>query len=157
MEKYVSIDILEEDIICIDVNLLKILLKDRTTNKNIIWATDDYIELGNGFLSSEQITIEEITGIYGTVIQPRITKEKNEQNLRTKNRAEVFTPSWICNEQNNLIDEQWFGRKNVFNISQKNNWITNDKKFYFLIMKSSHGINMLMLKEWKLHVEKLLI
>lgn len=76
MEKYVSIDILEEDIICIDVNLLKILLKDRTTNKNIIWATDDYIELGNGFLSSEQITIEEITGIYGTVIQPRITKEK---------------------------------------------------------------------------------
>ena len=128
MEKYVSIDILEEDIICIDVNLLKILLKDRTTNKNIIWATDDYIELGNGFLSSEQITIEEITGIYGTVIQPRITKEKNEQNLRTKNRAEVFTPSWICNEQNNLIDEQWFGRKNVFNISQKNNWITNDKK-----------------------------
>lgn len=131
MEKYVSIDILEEDIICIDVNLLKILLKDRTTNKNIIWATDDYIELGNGFLSSEQITIEEITGIYGTVIQPRITKEKNEQNLRTKNRAEVFTPSWICNEQNNLIDEQWFGRKNVFNISQKNNWITNDKKILF--------------------------
>ena len=119
MEKYVSIDILEEDIICIDVNLLKILLKDRTTNKNIIWATDDYIELGNGFLSSEQITIEEITGIYGTVIQPRITKEKNEQNLRTKNRAEVFTPSWICNEQNNLIDEQWFGRKNVFNIDRK--------------------------------------
>lgn len=49
MEKYVSIDILEEDIIRIDVNLLKILLKDRTTNKNIIWATDDYIELGNGF------------------------------------------------------------------------------------------------------------
>lgn len=131
MEKYVSIDILEEDIIRIDVNLLKILLKDRTTNKNIIWATDDYIELGNGFLSSEQITIEEITGIYGTVIQPRITKEKNEQNLRTKNRAEVFTPSWICNEQNNLIDEQWFGRKNVFNISQKNNWITNDKKILF--------------------------
>lgn len=76
MEKYVSIDILEEDIIRIDVNLLKILLKDRTTNKNIIWATDDYIELGNGFLSSEQITIEEITGIYGTVIQPRITKGK---------------------------------------------------------------------------------
>ena len=75
MEKYVSIDILEEDIICIDVNLLKILLKDRTTNKNIIWATDDYIELGNGFLSSEQITIEEITGIYGTVIQPRIFKD----------------------------------------------------------------------------------
>ena len=29
--------------------------------------------------------------------------------------AEVFTPSWICNTQNNLIDEAWFGRKDVFN------------------------------------------
>lgn len=29
--------------------------------------------------------------------------------------AEVFTPSWVCNAQNNLIDEAWFGRKDVFN------------------------------------------
>jgi hypothetical protein len=29
--------------------------------------------------------------------------------------AEVFTPSWICNAQNNLIDNTWFGRDNVFN------------------------------------------
>ena len=34
---------------------------------------------------------------------------------RTKDKAEVFTPSWVCNAQNNLIDEVWFGRKNVFN------------------------------------------
>ena len=29
--------------------------------------------------------------------------------------AEVFTPSWICNAQNNLIDNAWFERKDVFN------------------------------------------
>ena len=29
--------------------------------------------------------------------------------------AEVFTPSWICNAQNNLVDDAWFGKKNVFN------------------------------------------
>ncbi len=29
--------------------------------------------------------------------------------------AEVFTPAWICNKQNNLIDNAWFGRDNVFN------------------------------------------
>jgi hypothetical protein len=29
--------------------------------------------------------------------------------------AEVFTPAWVCNAQNNLIDEAWFGRKDVFN------------------------------------------
>jgi hypothetical protein len=34
---------------------------------------------------------------------------------RTKDKAEVFTPSWVCNAQNNLIDEAWFGRKDVFN------------------------------------------
>ena len=27
----------------------------------------------------------------------------------------MFTPSWVCNAQNNLIDEAWFGRPNVFN------------------------------------------
>ena len=27
----------------------------------------------------------------------------------------MFTPSWVCNAQNNLIDDAWFGRKGVFN------------------------------------------
>lgn len=34
---------------------------------------------------------------------------------RTKDKAEVFTPSWVCNAQNNQVDEAWFGRKDVFN------------------------------------------
>ena len=29
--------------------------------------------------------------------------------------AEVFTPSWICNAQNNLVDNSWFGTEGVFN------------------------------------------
>jgi hypothetical protein len=29
--------------------------------------------------------------------------------------AEVFTPSWVCNAQNNLVDNAWFGREGVFN------------------------------------------
>ena len=28
---------------------LDILLKDRTTRRNIIWATDDYAHLGDGY------------------------------------------------------------------------------------------------------------
>ena len=57
-----------------------------------------------------------ITNSNDKVIQPRITKTYKKQNIRTREKAEVFTPSWVCNEQNNLIDEQWFGRKDVFNI-----------------------------------------
>ena len=50
--------------------------------------------------------------------------------------AEVFTPLWICNAQNNLIDDAWFGRKNVFNTEIANkdgshSWITNPKKITF--------------------------
>ena len=29
--------------------------------------------------------------------------------------AEVFTPSWLCNQMLNDVDERLFGRKDVFN------------------------------------------
>lgn len=35
--------------------LLDILLKDKSTKKNIIWATDTYEEYGDGFTDKEQI------------------------------------------------------------------------------------------------------
>jgi hypothetical protein len=46
---------------------------------------------------------------------PRVHKDKLLQLSRSKEMAEVFTPSWICNAQNNLVDNSWFGRDNVFN------------------------------------------
>ena len=42
-------------------------------------------------------------------------KSKDNQIDRSKDKAEVFTPSWLCNFQNNIIDETWFGRRYVFN------------------------------------------
>ena len=87
--------------------ILSILLLDRTTGKNILWATDDYSLID----SKSQIQISQITGSHSNRIKPRIQKQKEEQQSRTRNKAEVFTPSWICNAQNNLIDEAWFGKK----------------------------------------------
>lgn len=60
-----------------------------------------------------------ITGEFSELIQPRILKAHTQQAQRTKNRAEVFTPTWLCNEQNNMVDEAWFGRKAIFNIPIK--------------------------------------
>ncbi len=37
-----GIDVLEESVLSLDDRLLKILLSDHTTQKNIIWATADY-------------------------------------------------------------------------------------------------------------------
>lgn len=95
--------------------LMELLLKDHTTQKNIFWATDSYASKGDGYKFNDEITIERITGENEGIIRPRCVKSKEEQTQRTKDKAEVFTPSWICNKQNNLIDSAWFGRDNVFN------------------------------------------
>lgn len=117
-----NIDVLEESIRFWDGELLDILLCDRTTRKNILWATTDYISHGADFGEFCEIMPELITGKYASLIQPRVTKSQNTRIGRTRGKAEVFTPSWICNKQNNLIDSQWFGREDVFNIEDGDSW-----------------------------------
>lgn len=113
------------------------ILKDHTTQQNIYWATDSYAEtLGEGYTFFDEITIDKITGEgKDTIIRPRSVKSKEEQTQRVKDKAEVFTPSWICNAQNNLIDEAWFGRKEkLFNSPDPDNpqkWINNEEKIEF--------------------------
>ena len=91
------------------------MLRDHTTQKNIFWATDNYEYLGKAYSFNSQILPELITGDNGNIIMPRVHKDKLLQQSRSKEMAEVFTPSWICNAQNNLIDNAWFGRNDVFN------------------------------------------
>ena len=110
---------------------LNILLKDKTTKKNIIWATKSYESFGIQYSDDKQITMEAITGLNSIMIQPRIMKAMEQQQERTKNRAEVFTPSWICNQMNNYCDEEWFGRKDVFNIEKEKSWEAITEKIMF--------------------------
>ena len=99
MEKN-RIDIKENFIFKLDNELLEILLKDRSSKKNIIWATDNYSHKGFGYQSSDEITVVTITGHNGSVIKPRTEKSQKEQITRIRYKAEVFTPSWVCNKQN---------------------------------------------------------
>ena len=122
-----QIDIKEDDILNLDLELLEILLKDRSSGKNIIWATDNYKELGDKFSPKSQITVDAITGDYNEIIQPRIKKSREVQEFRSKDKAEVFTPSWVCNKQNNLIDNAFFCRENMFNIEIENGWVSNQE------------------------------
>lgn len=125
------IDILEDDILEIDAALLKLLLADKTTGDTILWCTKDYEENGSEFAEAEHMTVSLITGIFSRVIQPRAAKSKAVQRARSQKRAEVFTPSWVCNEQNNLIDEAWFGRPNVFNVPDGVSWIVTEGQIEF--------------------------
>ena len=113
---------------------LEKLLVDKTTGKNIIFATDAYIDYG--YDKEAEMTASAIRGMDANAIQPRVKKSLQEQAERTKKKAEVFTPAWICNRMNNHCDEEWFGRKNVFNIEQdtddgKHSWTVTDGKIEF--------------------------
>ena len=100
------IDISEEQLALESADLLKILLKDRTTKKNIVWATHSYELLGKGFAPSDRITPSRVTGTYASLIQPRSEKSKYEQKDRTKIRAEVFTPTWLVEKQNAYVEAE---------------------------------------------------
>ena len=115
---------------------MKILLKDHSSNKNIIWATRDYEYHGKDYKKTSRIFTRLITGNNGNIIKPRIEKRNSQQTSRSRGNGEVFTPSWICNKQNNLIDNKWFNRENVFNKENGKKWETNNKKIKFFKEKT---------------------
>ena len=135
------IDIQENEIFERSPELLAALLKDHTLSTedrqvNIFWATNNYADLGAGYRYNDPITIAAITGKNGGIIRPRAVKSREMQQQRSREMAEVFTPSWICNKQNNLVDNAWFGRENVFNTEVDNpdgshSWIPADGKILF--------------------------
>ena len=108
-------------------DVLPALLKDKTTKKNIIFATDAYPNID----CKTQITEELLLGMDSLAIQPRVLKSMEEQSERTRKKAEVFTPSWICNKMNNHCDTEWFGREGVFNREEDRSWVTNPEKIVF--------------------------
>ena len=124
-------DIKENYLYSFNAGILKILLMDRTTRKNIIWATDDYASLGEQYAADKEIIPACITGLFGDVIKPRSDKSRTEQLNRVRDKAEVFTPSWVCNCQNNLVDHAWFGRSDVFNTETEKGWGTHYEKVTF--------------------------
>lgn len=112
-----GIDIKEDYLLGLGNGILDTLLLDRTTGENIIWATDDYASMGDDYTFFKHITPELITGKNANVIQPRVAKNEKEKKRRVRKMAEVFTPSWVCNEMNNGVDHSWFKRKPVFNVA----------------------------------------
>ena len=127
----VVLDVNEDDINNLNHSLLAVLLFDRTSRKNILWGTDDYKDFGNEYAAGNPITETLITGKNSKIIQPRVLKAHDQKRDRTRARAEVFTPSWVCNEQNNLIDDQWFGGVQPFNEASGTEWRATKEPILF--------------------------
>lgn len=124
-------DVVEDDLLQLEKHILDILLFDRSSRRNIIWATENYVSLGDDYRADAEIRPELVTGKHTLIIQPRTAKTYEDQKIRVRDRAEVFTPAWICNQQNNLIDEAWFGTKNTFNTVQEKSWVPNNEPVCF--------------------------
>ena len=102
--------------------VLELLLKDKTTEQNIIFATDSYESYGIGFEKTSQMTKDKLQGVAAWELQPRVQKNIEAQKLRTKVKAEVMTPGWIVCKMNAYADEEWFGRPDVFESLHDTTW-----------------------------------
>ena len=112
-------------------SVLDALLEDKSTKKNIIWATDTYEEFGEGFTDKVQMDANLLLQ-RPELICPRIQKSLEAQAQRTRKKAEVFTPAWLCNQMNNHCDADWFGRENVFNTENEDcTWTVTEGKIAF--------------------------
>lgn len=137
-----EVDIIEDDILKnFGKDVLEVLLKDQTISAtlpdnrqcNIFWATHDYESRGNGYGYFDEIRLDLITAPNDHVIMPRVLKAKLTQYARIRERAEVFSPSWLCNMMNNFIDDQWFGKSGIFNIESNDHhsWVATKGKIEF--------------------------
>lgn len=97
--------------------ILDKILIDQTTKENILWA--------NG--RDGHITKADVASIHS-----RSEKDIETKTKRTKQRAEVFTPSWLCNKMNNCVDEAWFGEVPKFNQEFEKGWGRIDYPIPFL-------------------------
>jgi hypothetical protein len=90
-------------------NILSTLLKDHSTEKNIVWADTEYQKLGLGYAPYDEITCEKIADRNLGTVEPRVTKNVDKQAWRTRSKAEVFTPSWLCAKMVDALDDAFFG------------------------------------------------
>ncbi len=92
--------------------VLDTLLKDKSTGKNIIWATDPPGELQTVMYEPvtdrSQITTQQLGLTHYEVVLPRMMKQTDTQQQRTRKKGEVFSPAWVCNKMNNALDADWF-------------------------------------------------
>ena len=125
--------------------VLDTLLKDRSTGKNIIWATDPPDELQTVMYEPvtdrSQITTQQLGLTHYEVVLPRMMKQTDTQQQRTRKKGEVFSPAWVCNKMNNALDADWFHGLGVeesagqFTVELPQGWQTVETPVQFPVCK----------------------
>lgn len=125
--------------------VLDTLLKDKSTGKNIIWATDPPEELQTVMYEPvtdrSQITTQQLRLTHYEVVLPRMMKQTDTQQQRTRKKGEVFSPAWVCNKMNNALDADWFGALGAgetagqFTVELPQGWQTVETPVQFPVCK----------------------
>ena len=75
------IDVVEQELINISEKVFNTLLMDRSTKKNICWATDLYMSFGHAYYPQEPITKELITGDNTQIISGTIYNSDRNNDI----------------------------------------------------------------------------
>ena len=113
---------------------LPVLLQDKSTKRNIIWATDPPEALRDVADDKSEITIPQLQQMGYEAILPRMMKQADTQQERTRKKGEVFSPAWVCNKMNNAQDADWFGPdapQSFFTEELPQNWQTTPEPVPF--------------------------
>lgn len=111
--------------------VLPTLLSDKSTGRNIIWATDPPQALSPAITDKSEMTPDQLRQLGFESIRARAGKQAATQQQRTRRRGEVCTPAWVCNKMNNALDADWFGREDVFNTEQPQGWQVREGQVEF--------------------------
>lgn len=106
----------------------------KVRRESVRFAVDDYASSVNdaGEVIAGHGALENVPQDFDfTLIVPRSQKAKEVQRSRVKSKAEVFTPTWVCNAQNNLVDDHvvYSGAFNVADESGEN-WTPSDSRVF---------------------------
>lgn len=111
--------------------VLPLLLADKSTGRNIIWATDPPQALSDTVTDKSEMTPAQLHQLGFEAIQARAGKQADAQQQRTRRRGEVCAPAWVCNKMINALDADWFGREGVFNTEQPQGWQAREGQVEF--------------------------
>ena len=79
---------------------IPLLLQNKTNGKNIIFATDSY-----NYPFTDEMTEEAVQYLLRlNKLRHRVRKSIELQKERTKKKAEVFTPSWVCKKMIDMCE-----------------------------------------------------
>lgn len=94
-----------------------------TEQAKVTWATDHYEQRGEAYTNGNPV--HDIG-----VIVPRVEKSMEEQKRRVRSKAEVFTPLWVVNAMNNLVENPKLGKgffNTEFDDERGHGWTPSEK------------------------------